>query len=390
MKWLFWLVLLAAAAVVLAVVGRENDGYAMFVWPPYRRIEMSLALFAILLAAAFGALYASLRLLLHTLRLPEYVRGYRARRHREKALDALSTAALAYMEGRYARAEKQAEAAFEAGHWPGLAALLAARAAHQLRAHERRDAWLARAESAGGEAQTARLMTHAESLLDERDFAAARDVLHSLHLTGPRHIASLRLLLRAEHGARNWEEVLRLAAQLAKRDALAPAVAEEYKVQAILELIERSSGDARSLGERWRRLPAQDRAIPRVAATAARHALALEAVALAREIIERSLAIEWDPGLVELYGKASGDEAVARIERAERWLPAHADDARLLHALGRLCVGAELWGKAQSYLETSLSFEANRAAHLDLARMFERIGRNADAARHFRLAAELA
>ena len=388
MKWLFWLVALSAAAVALAIVGRQNEGYALFVWPPYR-VELSLVLCAILLAAAFGALYVSLRLLSHTLRLPEYVRAYRARRRREKALDALSAAGLAYMEGRYARAEKQAEAAYEAKHWPGLAALLAARAAHQLRAHDRRDAWLARAESAGGEVQTARLMTQAESLLDERDFAASRDVLHNLHLSGPRHIASLRLLLRAEHGARNWEEVHRLAALLSKRDALAPAVAGEYKVQAILELLGRASGDARSLGEQWRRLSAEDRAIPRVAATAARHALALDAVALSREIIERSLAIEWEPGLVELYGKATGNEAVTRIERAEGWLPEHPDDARLLHALGRLCVGAELWGKAQSYLETSLSFEPDRAAHLDLARLFERIGRNADAARHSRLAAEL-
>lgn len=389
MKWLFWLVALSAAAVMLAIVGRENDGYAIFVLPT-RRIELSLVLFAVLLAAAFGGLYVSLRLLSHALRLPEYVRGYRARRRRDLALEALSTAALAYMEGRYARAEKQAETAFGAGHWAGLAALLAARATHQLRAHERRDAWLARAEAAGGEVQTARLMTQAESLLDERDFAGARDVLHSLHLAGPRHIASLRLLLRAEHGARNWEEVLRLAALLAKRGALPPALAEEYKVQAVLELLERAAGDARSLGERWRRLPAQDRAIPRVAATAARHALALDAVALSREIIERSLANEWDPALVELYGQAAGEEAVARIERAERWLPQHADDPRLLHALGRLCLGAELWGKAQSYLETSLSFEASRAAHLDLARLLERVGKNAEAARHFRRAAELA
>jgi HemY protein len=388
MRWLFWLVVLSAAAVVIAIVGRESEGYAMFVWPPYR-VELSLVLFAIVLAAAFGALHASLRLLSHTLRLPEYVRGYRARRRRERALDALSTAALSYMEGRYARAEKQAESAFEAGHWPGLAALLAARAAHQLRAHERRDAWLARAGSAGGEAQTARLMTQAESLLDERDFAAARDVLHSLHLSGPRHIASLRLLLRAEHGAKNWDEVLRLAALLAKRGALSPALAGEYRTQATLELLERASGDARSLGERWRRLSAEDRAIPRVAAAAARHALALDAAALSSEIIEKALAKEWDASLIDLYGEAPAGEAVARIERAERWLPEHSDDARLLRALGRLCVGAELWGKAQNYLETSLSFEASRATHLDLARLFERLGKSTDAARHFRLAAEL-
>ncbi len=388
MRGLFWLLALSAAAVVLAIVGRAHDGYAMFVWPPYR-IELSLVLFAILLAAAFGTLYALLRLLSHMLRLPEYVRDYRARRRREKALDALSTAALTYMEGRYARAEKLAETAFETGHWPGLAALLAARAAHQLRSHERREAWLSRAESTGDDAQTARLMTQAEMLLDERDFAAARDVLQRLHLAGPRHIASLRLLLRAEHGAKNWDEVLRLAALLAKRGALSPAVAREYRAQATLELLNRASGDARSLGERWRRLSAEDRAIPRVAAAAARHALALDAAAFSREIIEKALAKEWDPSLVELYGEAPVEESLARIERAERWLPEHPDDARLLHALGRLCVGAELWGKAQNYLETSLSFEASRAAHLDLARLFERLGKSTYAARHFRLAAEL-
>jgi HemY protein len=388
MKGLFWLLALSAAAVLLAVVGRANEGYAMFVWPPYR-VELSLVLFAVVLFAGFGVLYALLRLLAHTLRLPEYVREYRARRRREMALDALSTAALSYMEGRYARAEKQAEAAFQAGHWPGLAALLAARAAHQLRSHERREAWLARAESAGSEVQTARLMTQAEMLLDERDYAAARDVLHRLHLAGPRHIASLRLQLRAEHGARNWDEVLRLAALLAKRGAIASAIAGEYKAQAILELLERASGDARSLAERWRRLSADDRVLPRAAAAAARHALALDAAALSREIIEKALAREWDASLVELYGEAPAAEAVARIERAERWLLEHADDARLLHALGRLCVGAELWGKAQNYLETSLSFETSRAVHLDLARLFERLGKSTDAARHFRLAAEL-
>ena len=388
MRWLVWLIALFAVAAVLAIAGRAHQGYAILVWPPYR-VELSLVLFAILLAAGFAALYALLRLLSHTLRLPQYVRAYRTRRRRETALGALSAAALSYMEGRYARAEKQAESAFSAGHWPGLAALLAARATHQLRAHERREAWLARAASAGGDAQTARLMTQAEFLLDERDFSAAREVLQTLHLDGPRHIASLRLLLRAEHGARNWDEVLRLAALLAKRGALPPSVAAEYTVQAILELLERSSGDARSLGERWRRLPADDRANPRVAAAAARHALALDAAALSREIIEKALAKEWDAGLVELYGEAPAEETLARIERAERWLREHADDARLLRALGRLCVGAELWGKAQNYLETSLSFEPGRAAHLDLARLFERLGKTADAARHFRLAAEL-
>lgn len=389
MKGLFWLLAVFAAAVALAVVGRTQEGYVLFVYPPYR-VELSLVLFAIALAAAFFAAYLSLRLLVHTLRLPEYVRAYRVRRRREGALDAMSSAALAYMEGRYARAEKQAEAAFAAGHWPGLAALLAARSAHQLRVRERRDAWLARAASSGDAVQTAHLVTQAEMLLEEHDYSGAREALQRLHLSGPKHIASLRLLLRAEHGARNWDEVLRLAAHLARRGAIPPALAQEYKAQAILELLARSAGDARSLGESWRRLASVDQLNPRVAAAAVRHARELDAGAFAREIIEKALAQEWDARLVELYGDAPAAEAMTRIERAERWLHEHADDAGLLRTLGRLCVRAELWGKAQDYLETSLSFEAGRAAHLELAQLFERLGRSAEAAKHFRLAAESA
>jgi HemY protein len=78
-----------------------------------------------------------------------------------------------------------------------------------------------------------------------------------------------------------------------------------------------------------------------------------------------------------------------RIERAEKWLVGRQSDAQLLVALGRLCVHSELWGKAQSYFEASLSFETSRTAHLELARLMERLGRDAEARNHFRRAAEL-
>jgi len=52
-------------------------------------------------------------------------------------------------------------------------------------------------------------------------------------------------------------------------------------------------------------------------------------------------------------------------------------------------VGAELWGKAQHYLEASLAFEESRATHLELARLLDRLARGAEAQRHYRRAAEL-
>ena len=81
-------------------------------------------------------------------------------------------------------------------------------------------------------------------------------------------------------------------------------------------------------------------------------------------------------------------EARARIERAERWLLERERDAQLLATLGRLCAQAELWGKARSFLEASLSFEESRSAHLELARLAERLGQADEAQRHYRRAAE--
>src|SRR3989449_7488637 len=149
MRALFGLLGVSAVAVPLVILGRVGAGYVMFLSPPYR-VELSLLFFVVASLAGFLLLYAAMRLLGHAVSLPTYVRAYRSRRRRERAHAALAAALQAYYEGRYARAEKEAAAAFEAGPTPGLAALLAARAAHQMRDFERRDRWLERADEAGG------------------------------------------------------------------------------------------------------------------------------------------------------------------------------------------------------------------------------------------------
>jgi len=397
MRSLFWLLVVFAAAVALVIVGRIESGYVLLIYPPYR-VEVSMLFFAIALVAGFGLLYALIRLLGHALSLPAYVRSYRARRRRERAHAALSSALQAYYEGRYSRAEKEAAVAFEGGSAPALAALLAARSAHQLRDFQRRDRWLDRADAQGERMHSASLATRAELALEDRDFATARDALRDLHSVRPKQIATTRMLLRAERGAGAWDEVLRLATQLGKRDAIAPALAEEYKVQAMVELLGRSAADEGAFERRWRGIEAKDRVHPRIAVAAARHANQLGKGSMAREILERALAAEWSPPLVALYAElpaemgeeAKAAEARERIERAESWLLEHARDAQLLATLGRLCAHAGLWGKARSFLEASVSFEETRSVYLELARLAERLGQSTDAQQLYRRAAELA
>jgi len=386
MKALLWVVAIAALAVALAIAARYNDGYLLLVLPPYR-VEFSLNLLAVLLVAGFAAGYALVRSVSATLRLPRQVREYRLARRRAKARATLLEALSEYFSGRYGRAEKAAAASLEMGELPGLSAVLAARAAHELRAYERRDAYLARAAADASGDEVARVVTAADLLLDEHRYPEALDLLKRL----PRqHTAALRLELKAQQQARNWEQVAHLAEALRKRNVFDATQAGEVRRYALAENLKRNALDSHALAEAWEKVPSSDRRDRRVAAAAAQCFIALGGCDKAHRILEEALDADWDSGLVGLYAECESGDTVKRIERAEAWLKQHPGDAALLLTLGRLCADQGLWGKAQSYLEASLAIEPTHSAHLAAARLQERLG-NADAARgHYRESLDLA
>jgi len=180
--------------------------------------------------------------------------------------------------------------------------------------------------------------------------------------------------------------VRRLAAALGKRGVLAEVAATQLRIAAEIEALRQQAGDAALLAACWQRI--EDKLDARVARTAAQLFIALGEFQRAREIVAAALEAEWGEELVLLYGECRGAGVLAQIERAENWLKSRPRDRALLLTLGRLCMQQELWGKAQSYLEASLSEEASRSAHVALAQLFDRIGRPEDANRHYRASAD--
>jgi HemY protein len=380
-----WVLAVFSLAVGLSLAAHLNDGYAILVFPPYR-VELSLN-FAILLGIAGFALgYMLLRLVGHTLRLPLHVRAFRARRRSEKGQAAMLAALQALFEGRYARAEKSAGEAYELGQAPALSALIAARAAGELRELERRDQWLARAESHDPDTRQARLAVQASLLLDDRRYDDALDVLRELSRSGPKRIATQRMLMKAHQRLGHWDEVRRLAAVMGKRGVLAEVAATQLRITAQIEAMRQQARDASGLAACWQRT--EDKLDARVARTAAQLFIALGDCRRAHEIIEAALEAEWSEQLILLYGECLGADVLAQIERAEQWLKSRPRERALLLTLGRLCLAQELWGKAQSYLEASLSEEPSRGAHIALAQLFDRIGKPEDANRHYRASAD--
>ena len=390
MRGLFWILALFATAVGLSLVARYNDGYVLLFVAP-KRIELSLTLFAILQISAFVLMYFFVRAAAYTLRLPDMVREFRATRLRQKARHALFDALVSTHEGRYARAERAARLAHDTGEEPALAALVAARAAHQLGRSELSEEWLERASQAanrdGGKPLShAVLMTRAELLSEQRRDGEALEVLAELNRGGARHIATQRLALASMVRVGAWDEALRTARQLEEHKAIHPALMHKTREEAYGGLF--ASSDAQLLCDRLRRVPREERLMVPVARTIARALIAAGVFTEARELIETALDCAWDDELGALYADCNDAGGGGRLERCEAWRARYPGEAGLLLTLGRICAAMALWGKAQEYLEMSLALRPGARVHLELARVFDAAGRIDEANRQFRMAAQ--
>jgi HemY protein len=394
MRALFWLLVLASLAVGLALAARYNEGYVLLVLPPWRA-EVSLNLFVLLCVCGFFLVYLLARAVSHTLSLPRAVAEFRRRRQQDQSSRSLRDTWRQLQEGRYGHALRCAEKVPQGDPSAGLLALAGWRAAHAMRDAARAAEWSARLRQLDDKGlEAARLMTEAEFAIEDRRFEDARRALHAFAEREGRHIAALRLSLRAEQGVGNWREVARLVRQLEKHQALTPEQAAPIRSRALREALRDLRDDPAGLMRYWRQLDEIDRAQPSLALETARALMAAGDCREAQRVIEDALDEQWDGALVLAYGdcgkpgEPAGD-VLGRIAQAEKWLQRLPRDGDLLFTLGRLCRQQQLWGKARSYLEAALAIAPSHAAHVELAQLLEQLEESALAARHFRSAALL-
>lgn len=387
MRWLFWILLTLALAIGVSMVLGNNEGYVLIVRQPYR-LELSLNFLLVLIVLAFVSLHLMLRLMHYIQRLPSSVRSYKETKRLQDGHAALLQSLHAITEGHYAAAEKAAARALDLGEDPALSALIAARASHKMHQKGQRDYYLAEAERLAPQAAVARLLTQAELLLDDRQYMHALEVLHKLEKIEPRHVGALLLELKVQLRLEQWEKVLQVLQHLQKCDGISSWQAREYRQQAHLQILKRYADDAAGLMQYWKQIPEEDRLSSRLAQAGALAFIEIGNGQQAYEILAMSLTRQWDSELAGLLGDCGGSKPTEQLQQAEHWLLHHEGDANLLLSLGKMCIKLSLWGKAQSYLEASISVKPTATAHLMLAKMLEGRGETDGAFEHYRLSVQ--
>ncbi len=359
------LVVLIACLVlgVLAAIFLEMSWGTVTVWVPPYRMDLSIQVVLLALILLSIAVIVIYRILSGLFGIPERVRRYRQRQRQSQRLETLTSLMIDFLEGRYARASKTAQALakqpdLEEEVPPAVAVALAigASAAHEMRNAESRDESLSllRAHQAryrSGD-QTLAALLEAGFAVDDRQGARALSALLPLTKGDRRHVQTQRLSLRANQLEGNWDEVLKITKLLENRRAMSPLLAARVKQQ---------------VAQAW--------------VDAGQHAQAIT-------LIENTVQQQWDPGLVMLYGRCLGNPK-EQLVKLEQWLQREPRDAELNWALGRVCQRLQLWGKARMHLEASLRIKPLVAAHLALAEIAESLSEKETAALHWKAAARL-
>jgi HemY protein len=378
-----------AMIVALALVGGGLLAHLLLADPGYVAIRVGRSLFETTLPVLLLLLVGACALALALLRVfasRRRIARLRADRRRRRAREDSARGLLDLAAGQWKSAEELLTRAAPDADSPASNYLVAARAADLLDAADRRDQWLARAQEDSPESRTAALITLAEMQMRRGQDEAALQTLEQLDASGDLNSRGLELMARLCQQLGRNDRLQALAPRLQSTKELPAAQVDELLANVRLAAL-RAAGeraDAEAVEAAWSELPRAVRKLPqsvvtyaRAAMSSGRHPAAEKAL---REVIDESP----DTAAIRLYGDLVLDNPLKPLERAETWLRTRPEDPELLASCARLCLRAELFGKARSYLEASLARRPSAENSLILADLLEQMGERDNAARVLR------
>lgn len=387
MKRVYWLVLLAAlvagvaALVLFGLPLAEHKGYVLIAFQGFR-YESSLWAFIALVLLIWLLVYLvrwSVRLLVTSGAL---INPWSRLHSRRRVRLASEQGFLDLAEGRWARALRHLQRAAADAPQPLSYYLGAARAANQLGQHEASDNLLEQALNKQPQAELAIALQHAELQVARGQTEAALETLQAMRERHPHHHLVLRQLQQLYLQSANWSALLGLLPDLRKEKALGNAELAELEHQAWRGRLQQAgrvadgdqSAALATLHQAWQAMHAAQHREPDLLAVYAEQLRHLGAEDEAQTLLQNALKQQYDSALVRLFGLLHGRDAGQQLQVAEGWLKQHPEDAGLLLTLGRLCMHNQLWGKARTYLESSLTFQRHPETCAELARLLAQMG----------------
>jgi len=372
-----------------------DPGYVLLAWGD-TSIEMSIWVLMLGIVLVYIAMSLSLRFVI-ALNLPFRVLGNWQETSRIKRMQLQTRhGLLALADGQNMRAEKKfAELAPTTSQPIVVLPALATAMGRQGKIDEAGQVLNKLVSEFPGTQQLVHLKLAEISLYQGND-EKALNALRSLHLLNPQHAEANQLLLDLLQRQQMWPELISLLLvvgscnqlsedQLAQQQQLAYGRAFSASHRQDGSAVKSSLDQLQAL---WSKAP---KSITNHGPSIISYAKAMariegDSASKTEAFIEQALKLLWLDELVLEYAHLPLTDLQKSLTKAEAWQANAKDSAALQLTLGRLCRRLELWGKAQDYLQASITLQASKEAHAEMARLQHKMGHVDVAIEHYRLA----
>jgi len=352
---------LIVAALLIGVVAThfllENNGYVLISFRGYT-VEMSVPVLAFFVLLT----YLVIRVAVRIWRAPRQLGEVAARGRLARSGRNITRGYIALSQGKLARGERLLTKGAAGSGAPLVNYLEAARTAQMQGDRNRRDGWLKMAYEQDGASRNAVLLTQAELQLADGEYEQARASLNKIRDDQPNHPQALKMLVDLHRRDGEWGVVMELLPALRRAKNVAPAQLDEWTTEAYEALFGATGLTTARIEELWAALPRNLRKAPRITRARAKALVRAGDSALAEAEIKKALKQEWDDELVTIYGEMKPSDTAVQLKQLEAWLASRPEDPILLLAAG-------LWGKARSYLESSIAIRPTPEAYAELGEL---------------------
>lgn len=371
MTLLFLVFIALALAAGFVIMVMQDPGYVLITLKPWS-IELSLALFLMLLLVAFVVLYFAMRTLVRLWRSPRTLSAWQTERSRNKARKQQINGIMRVIEGDWQQAERLLLSHLSQTDRPALNYLGAAHAAQGRGDYKKRDLYLAQAIDSDPDQSTAIGLTQANLQYRSGQYDQASETLKRLRHRTPKNKRVLGLSVKVLEQTKDWGSLQNILRAVRKQKAAPDTEIDRLQQLANRQLLTHST-KSDELHQLWRSMSRQDRDNPELLATYAERLMSEGAHKEVEELLRKSINRRWDPRLVRLYGHVRAPDPAQQLKRAEEWAVTHKDSPELMLSLAQISLNNELWGKARGYLEACISLGGTVEAYRELGHLLEQL-----------------